>query len=138
VWAVNLTVRKRIAFLVSLLDEAGWLEPMIDSIHSFADPPRSLEELQRDASNPASGYDVHHIVEQTFAEQDGFPRSLIDARDNLVRVPRLKHWLINAWYQTPNEELGWSSPRNFLRRKGWEERVQVGRKALVKFGVLKE
>jgi hypothetical protein len=63
---------------------------------------------------------------------------MIDGRENLVRIPRLKHWLINAWYQTPNEELDWSSPRNFLRRKGWEERVQFGHKALVKFGVLKE
>jgi hypothetical protein len=120
------------------LDEAGWLEPVIDSIRSFADPPKGLDELQRDVSNPAPGYDVHHIVEKTSAKQDGFPRWMFDAPENLVRIPRLKHWLINAWYQIPNEELGWSSPRDFLREKVWEERVQVGRKALVKFGVLKE
>lgn len=128
VWAVNLTVRKRIAFLVSLSDEAGWIEPVIDSIHSFADPPRSLEELQRDVSNPAPGYDVHHIVEQRSAEQDGFPRSRIDAPANLVRIPRLKHWLITGWYMTKSLRFGDRSPRGFLRGKSWEERERIGPK----------
>jgi hypothetical protein len=77
-------------------------------------------------------------VEQTSAEQDGFYRSKIDAPDNLVRIPRLKHWLINAWYQTPNEDFNWSTPRNHLRGKVWEERTRIGRDALVRFGVLKE
>ena len=54
---------------------------------AYYDPPRTLEELQQAASTPAVGYDIHHIVEQTPAEQDGFPRSLIDSPENLVRVP---------------------------------------------------
>jgi hypothetical protein len=31
------------------------------------------------------GYDIHHIVEQTPADQDGFPRHLISRGENLVR-----------------------------------------------------
>jgi hypothetical protein len=116
---------------------AGWLEPMIDSIHSFADPPKSLEELQHDVLNPAPGYDVHHIVEQASAEQDGFPRSMIDAPDNLVRVPRLKHWLITGWYMKKSLGYGDLSPRAFLHGKTWEERQQIGLEVLIKFGVLK-
>lgn len=79
------TVGKRIAAFLTILDEAGWLEPAIDSIRTFADPPKSLEELQQAVSTSAPGYDIHHIVEQTSAEQDGFPRSMIDAPENLVR-----------------------------------------------------
>ena len=75
------TVEKRIAAFLTILDEAGWLEPAIDSIRTFADPPKSLEELQQAVSTSAPGYDIHHIVEQTSAEQDGSPRSMIDAPD---------------------------------------------------------
>jgi hypothetical protein len=130
------TVGKRLGTFISILEETGWLQPTIDAVRTFADPPKSLEELQEAVSTPAPGYDLHHIVEQTSAEQDGFPRSTIDAPDNLVRVPRLKHWLITGWYMTPNEEFGW--PRTYLKQKTWEERVRVGLDALIDAGVLEK
>jgi hypothetical protein len=136
-WLARVAVGKRIAAVARLLEEAGWLEPVIESIRTFSDPPKSLEELQQAVSTPAAGYDIHHIVEQTSAEQDGFPQSTIDAPENLVRIPRLKHWLINAWYATPNEDYNTLSPRDHLRGKNWSERVEVGRKALIDAGVLK-
>lgn len=130
-------VGRRMTSLFTILDEAGWLEPAIDSIRTFADPPKSLKELQQDAYTPAPGYDVHHIVEQTSAERDGFPRSMIDAPENLVRVPRLKHWMITSWYMIPNEDYGWMPPRQYLRGKDWEERIRVGYEALIEAGVLR-
>jgi hypothetical protein len=136
IWLARVTVGKRVAILARLLDEAGWLEPAIDSIRTFSDPPKTLEELQRDVSNPAPGYDIHHVVEQASAEQDGFPRSMIDAPENMVRIPRLKHWMITSWYMIPNEEFGWESPRNYLRGRDWDERLRVGRDALIDAGVL--
>jgi hypothetical protein len=66
-WLARQVVTKRVRALLTILDQAGWLEPAIDSIRSFADPPKNLEELQKDVSTPAPGYDVHHIVEQTSA-----------------------------------------------------------------------
>ena len=75
---------------------AKWLQVYSADVTAYNDPPKSLEELQRAASTPAPGYDIHHIVEQTPAEQDGFPREVIDDPDNLVRVPRLKHQEINV------------------------------------------
>jgi len=54
---------------------------------------------------PKRGYDVHHIVEQTAAERDGFSRREIDAPGNLVSIPRMKHWEINGWYARPNEAM---------------------------------
>lgn len=88
-------------------------------------------------STPSRGYDIHHIVEQTPAEQDGFPRSLIDSRENLVRIPTLKHWQITSWFATKNEEFGGVSPRDYLREKDWNTRMSEGRKALIRYGVLK-
>jgi hypothetical protein len=93
--------------------------------------------LQQAVSTPAKGYDVHHIVEQTPAEKSGYPRQMIDAPENLVRIPTLKHWLITGWYMTPNEDYGGISPRAYLKNKPWAERVKVGHFALVKYGVLK-
>jgi hypothetical protein len=54
-----------------------------------------------------------------------------DAPDNLVRIPRWKHWEINSWYQTKNEDYGSMSPRDYLRDKSYEERRRVGLKALI-------
>lgn len=105
-------------------------------VKTYFDPPKTLSELQQNASKPATGYDIHHIVEQTSAEQSGYPRTIIDAPENLVRIPTLKHWEINGWYSRPNDEFGDVSPRDYLRDKDWAERTRVGLLALRKTGVL--
>ena len=119
------------------LEAASWLYEALPTIKAYFDGPLPLDELQRNALTPERGYDIHHVVEQTSAEQDGFPRSQIDGPDNLVRISTLKHWEINAWYQTAQEEFNYMTPREYLRGKSWDERRQVGLRALVDFGILK-
>jgi hypothetical protein len=116
----------------------AWMQTYLPIIESYADPPRSLEELQRDVSTLAPGYDIHHIVEQTAAERDGFPREIIDGPDNLVRVPRLKHQEINAWYQTKNPDYDRQTPRDYLSGRSWDVRREVGLEALRIHRVLKQ
>jgi hypothetical protein len=116
---------------------AYWLYGEYPRIKAYLDSPKTLEELQQAVSSPQKGYDIHHIVEQTSAEQDGFPRSQIDATDNLVRIPTYKHWEVSAWSQTRNQDFDNLSPRDHLRGKSWDERRRVGLGALMKFGVLK-
>ena len=99
--------------------------------------PKTLEELQKDALNPETGYDIHHLVEKAQARRAGMPESVWNSPENRVRVPTLKHWQITGWYMTKNEEYGDLSPRDYLEGKSWEEKMEVGRKALIKFGVLK-
>lgn len=118
------------------LQAVRWLSNYLPYVYSYLDPPKTLEELQQDASSPQVGYNIHHVVEQTSAAQDGFPRSMIDAPENLVCVSTFVHWQINAWYSTPNENFGGLSPRNYLRGRSWDERWQVGIIALRLFGVL--
>ncbi|TAK49739.1 MAG: hypothetical protein EPO23_00435 [Xanthobacteraceae bacterium] len=75
-----------------IVEAASWLIEYVPEISSYFDPPKSLEELQQAASTPAPGYDIHHIVERSAAARDGFPTPDIDVSDNLVRIPRWKHW----------------------------------------------
>ena len=89
----------------------GWLLEAYPYIKSYGDPPKYLEELQQAASQPEAGYDIHHIVEQTPAENEGYARDVIDGRDNLVRVPTLKHWEITGWYARKNIDFDFQSPR---------------------------
>lgn len=123
--------------LLNVAEAALWVYEYAPYLQSYLDEPKTLEELQQDSLDPQKGYDIHHIVEQTPAELDGFPRSLIDSDENRVRVPTLKHWQITGWYMMKDERWGGMSPREYLRGKGWEERQRIGYQALIRYGVLK-
>lgn len=128
----------KVRLILEGMELASWvIEEGGSYIEAYADPPKSLEELQDAVSTPATGYDIHHIVEQTPAAQDGFARSVIDSPENLVRIPTLKHWQINAWYMIRKDTYGGVSPRTYLRGKDWVERTRVGHRALIENGVLK-
>jgi hypothetical protein len=101
------------------------------------DPPKPLEELQQAVSEPTLGYDIHHIVEQASARRGNQPEEMIDGSDNLVRIPRMKHWDLNRWYETEKPEFDWQTPRDYLKDKNWEERRRVGLQGLREVGVLK-
>ncbi|MGB6174902.1 MAG: hypothetical protein WBF43_00850 [Methylocella sp.] len=84
------------------------------------------------------GYDVHHIVEQTAADREGYSEAKIDGPENLVSIPRLKHWEITAWFMRgKNKDYDYLSPCAYLQGKSWEERRKVGPDALKRFKVLK-
>jgi len=120
-----------------IVEGVAWAYEIEPYVSSYLDEPQTLEALRKRVSTPARGYDIHHIVEQTPAEKDGFARDIIDGPDNLVRIPTLKHWQINGWFGTKTDEFGGLSPREYLRGKDWNERTRVGHKALIKAGVLK-
>lgn len=83
------------------------------------------------------GYDDHHVVEQTWAEYFGFSRGQIDDPSNLVSIPRLKHYQITGWYGKRSDQFGGLAPREYLSDKSWDERMRVGREAMILFKVLK-
>jgi hypothetical protein len=114
-----------------------WLRQYRDEILTNLDPPKTLRELQDAVQIPRNGTHRHHIVEQRGAEEDGYSRSIIDAPENLVRVPKQKHQQISDWYSTKNDAYGGLSPRAWLRGKSWEERRALGIKKMIDFGILK-
>jgi hypothetical protein len=65
-----------------------------------------------------------------------YPGYMIDGPDNLVRIPKLKHQEITAWFRTGNERFGGKSPREYLRGATWDDRRRIGFQALIDFGVL--
>ena len=115
------------------IEVGSWAYPYVKS---YFDGPKSLKELQDAVDDPQQGYEIHHTVEQTPAEKDGFSRDQIDGRDNLVRIPTLKHWELNGWYQKPNPSLGGLTPRQYIRGKDWAERQRIGLIGLRTVGVL--
>jgi hypothetical protein len=125
------------ARFLGALQGVYWLTQGLQYIYAYLYPPKTLEELKRDALNSQPGYNIHHIVEQTPARDEGFPEDMINGPDNLVRIPTLRHWQITAWYQKANDQFGGLSPRQYLRSKSWDERMRVGKYALVLFGVMK-
>jgi hypothetical protein len=122
--------------VLDAVEVAAWAKPYVQS---YFDSPKSLEELQRAASEPKTGYDIHHVVEQSSAQRAGFPTSRIDGPENRVRIPKLKHWEVNAWFETENPSYGGLTPREYLRNPkiGWDERMKIGKEALLNVGVLK-
>jgi hypothetical protein len=125
-----------VARVAEIAKLGAWLTTYSAEIQSYSDPPKSLEELQQAVSTAASGYDIHHIVEQTQAEREGFTREAIDDRENLVRIPTLKHQEINGWYQRPNRDYDGLTPREYLSGRNWDVRRGVGLEALRIHGVL--
>ena len=123
-------------FVVALeaaAETATWLYDKIPLIKAYRDGPKSLEELQGDVGKPGKGYDVHHIVEQTPARDHEIPDALIDGPDNLVLIPRLKHWEITGWFMTKDRDFDYRPPREYLKGESWEERRRVGIDALIRF-----
>ncbi|MGP9811887.1 hypothetical protein ACTZWT_10285 [Rhodopseudomonas sp. NSM] len=98
--------------LFGAIENIEWLKDRTDLIRAATDPPKSLLELQNEVGRKRAGYDVHHIVERTWAEYFGFSRSQVNDRSNLVSIPRLKHWQITGWYMTRTDEFGGLSPRD--------------------------
>jgi hypothetical protein len=106
-------------------------------VRAYFDGPQSLEALQEAAKSPKRGYEIHHIVEQATANPDGSERALIRGSDNLVRIPAVKHWELNSWYETEDQDFGDMTPRQYLKGKNWDERRRVGLEGLRTAGVLK-
>ena len=133
-------VARRAAALASIFGGAAWLRQYRDEITTDLDPPRTLKELQDSVATPRSGTEVHHNVELAAAKDAGYPKSLYDGPDNLLRIPKQKHQQISNWMQTNNlddKRFGGRSPREWLSNKTWEERREFGLEVLEKFKVLK-
>jgi hypothetical protein len=120
-----------------VVEAPDWFLEYEPSVQAYLDPPKTLAELQQAVSTPKPGYDIHHIVEKDSAKQDGFRPSVINAPENLMRIPRFKHWEITGWYMKRNENYGGLPPRDYLRGKDWDERWRIGLEALIQHGVLK-
>jgi hypothetical protein len=127
----------RAAALLAMFESAPWLRERQAEIETQLDPPKSLEELQRDVDEERAGTQKHHIVEQGAARGEGFPDSMINDSDNLVRIPKQKHQEISEWYSRKNDAFDDMTPRDWLRGKSWEDRRALGIKKLIDFGVLK-
>jgi hypothetical protein len=132
------TIGGRIGQFLVAMEAAYWTYKAYPYIHSYFDLPKTLEDLRQ---NIKPGYDEHHIVER-WSRKDGIPEEWIESPDNIVPIPKLKHWEINSWLDTETSEFkdekgNEMTPREYIRGKSWKERYQFGLDVLKRFGVLK-
>ena len=138
-WVARAAARRMLGPLGIFLDAIeviSWLNELAPDIQSFFDKPKSLTELRRLARDPKPGYEIHHIVEKTSAAADGFPEAMIEGPENLVRIPKYKHHLINRWFSQKNRLYEDLSPRQYLRGRSWDERLDIGIQRLKQEGGL--
>src|SRR5215831_1014867 len=105
------------------MEAAYWTYRAYPYIHSYIGPPKTPEDLR---NNIGPGYDEHHIVER-WSRKDSIPEAWIESPDNIVPIPKLKHWEINRWLDSKNKEYTDSNgteltPRQYMKGKSWEER----------------
>lgn len=119
---------------------------VLDQLHASLDPPKTLDELQTEPTENELGYERHHIVEQNPANVakspievviEKFGWDAIDDPSNIVWIPRLKHELITAYYNSTDED----DPDERLHRQvvndmDFNGQREAGLAALRKFGVL--
>jgi hypothetical protein len=135
-------VARRPGLIGGILAAREWLRELGPSLDSYNDPPKTFEELQQAATEKSKpGYNNHHIVLQAARHEEGrnFPESWIDSPENIVSIPRFKHWDIHSWYEKPDPRAPYNgrSPREYLRGKDWDERYNTGLDVLRRHGVLK-
>lgn len=135
-WAIRFGLRNapQTKAFIAAAETAAWMWPYVSA---SLQGPKTLEQLQADAKSPGEGYEIHHIVEQTPADKAGFSKEQIESPRNKVRIPTLKHWQLNAWYETPNSDYNNMRPREYVQGKSWYVRRAVGLDGLRKVGVLK-
>ena len=118
--------------------EAGyWIYECWAYIEAYQDEPKTLDELRAAVSERKKGYDIHHIVERASGIEGNIPVSWLDSPENLVRIPTLKHWELNSWFETPNQAYDGLTPREYVKGKDRELRIELGLDGLREVGVLK-
>jgi hypothetical protein len=148
-WTVT-KIKQSIEINIAILEAMEQLNPVrraAEAARASLDPPKWLEELQYPPMQNALGYDQHHMVEQNPAnvektpaeiELEKFGRNLIDARSNLVWVPRLKHELITGYYNSKvNEDPGALLRRAEVNKLDFDDQRAYALRILRMFGVLK-
>jgi hypothetical protein len=119
-------------------DQAQHIAWLTQAAKSANDPPETLEVLQQRATEDSQpGYHNHHIVGQHWQNRQKFGDGPVQSRENIVRIPVLKHIEITRWYSTQNSRYGGMTSRDYLRGREWDEQTEVGLEVLREHGVLK-
>ncbi len=131
-----------------VIDWFNAINTMMPEFESYLTPPKEWEELVADRDyrdfdsyndflgvygSAGAFHDWHHLVEQ----KSGFSEREINNTENIIRVPRGRHWQITSFMATPHDHLGGLSWRQWLRGKSIEEHRRVGMMAARDVGVLK-
>jgi hypothetical protein len=114
----------------------------IEQTNAYFDPPKTLEQLQSPPTQNVLGYERHHIVEQNDDNVAKTPvvkfgRAVIDDPSNMVYIPRLKHELITADFnsEVPTGSQG-ETLRDLVDDLDFNDQRSFGLYMLRRYGIL--
>ncbi len=118
--------------------------PTIDSLMvdtadaSFSSYQSFLKiDVEKRYGAAGDGYEYHHIVEQGM-NQGRFAQERLQSTGNIIRIPKLLHEEVNAFYASKLKEVtGDLSFRDFLRPQSFEEQQFWGRWALKRMDIVR-
>jgi hypothetical protein len=85
--------------------------------------------------------DWHHVVEQTPANVSRFGAEQIHNTSNVVRIDRVRHYEINAFYSSINQRLTGSKTltvREWVGRMSFEQQQKFGDSVVKIFADVKQ
>ena len=90
----------------------------------------SFDLFKKSQKNAGPGYDWHHIVSQHEENIARFGAKNIHNTNNLVRIPKQIHWIINAEYASKPFWLKGATVREWLLKQSFDEQAAFGREAI--------
>ena len=116
-WLAARTLLPEIVTFV--LPAKEWEEMIADPIYREFE---SFEDFVGRYGPAGEFHDWHHVVEQ----ESGFSDRELNNTENIVRIPRGRHWLVTSLMMRRRECLGGLSYRQWLKGKSFEEHRRVG------------
>jgi hypothetical protein len=114
--------------------------------------PHSLDELRVSQENQSftsfaglkarlgaavSGFQLHHIVEQSAIDGQNITARMAHNTENVVRIPTLFHEAINERYSGPSEADPSRTVREWLQDKSYEEQRAYGLQVMRDLGIIR-
>jgi hypothetical protein len=94
--------------------------------------PNRERELEKRFGSAGDGMSYHHIVERSA----GFPESVTETTENIVRIPDILHEAINGRYLQPVSETNRVPLRAWLRTQPYAVQREWGIRVMKEFGII--
>ena len=97
---------------------------------------KSFDQFKRAFGSAGSGFQWHHIVEQSQLQKSGFADELIHNTSNIIRVDTKTHSQITTYYKMAQNYTEGLPLREWLANQDFETNYRIGVEVLELFGVI--
>ena len=120
------------------------MDDVVEGINDISKIPDkgfpNYDKLRAYLGKPGSGYQWHHIVEQSQIDKAGFTSEQVNNLRNIVKIPGgykgSIHSEISKIYSSKQIYSEGLTVRNWLSKKSFEEQFEFGLEMLKEYGTL--